>query len=81
MLIAGILPGLMTCGLYDEVGEFAVRVGVPSKSGVSGGILAVVPGAMTVAVFGPALDPKGNSIGGKHVMGEFARRTGISLFA
>lgn len=60
-----ILLGLMSsCGLYNESGEFAVRVGVPGKSGVSGGILAAVPGRMGLGVFSPALDAKGNSIAG-----------------
>ena len=60
-----ILLGLMSsCGLYNESGEFAVRVGVPGKSGVSGGILAAVPGRMGIGVFSPALNAKGNSIAG-----------------
>ncbi|MBR4400398.1 MAG: glutaminase A [Synergistes sp.] len=59
------LLGLMsTCGLYNESGEFAVRVGLPGKSGVSGGIMAVVPGRMGIGVFSPALDAKGNSVAG-----------------
>lgn len=60
-----VLLGLMsTCGLYDGSGEFAIRVGVPGKSGVGGGILAVVPGKMGVCVFSPALDARGNSVAG-----------------
>lgn len=62
---AHTLIGLMsTCGLYNESGEFAVRVGIPAKSGVCGGILCAVPGRMGTAVFSPPLDERGNSVVG-----------------
>ena len=61
-------------------GIFAIRVGLSAKSGVSGAILAVVPGEMALAAYGPGLDRKGNSVGGKLALEYFSRETGASLF-
>ena len=55
---------MVTCGMYDASGEFAIRVGIPAKSGVGGGVMASVPEKMGIGVYGPALDKKGNSIAG-----------------
>ena len=71
---------LATCGLYDGAGEFAYRVGMPGKSGVGGGIIAIVPGEMTIAVWSPELDPSGNSLTGTQALELLSERIGRSIF-
>ncbi|ATF09280.1 glutaminase B [Candidatus Enterovibrio altilux] len=71
---------LATCGLYDGAGEFAYRVGMPGKSGVGGGIIAIVPGEMSICVWSPELDSSGNSLAGTAALELLAKRVGRSIF-
>lgn len=71
---------MVTCGMYDSSGEIAVRAGIPSKSGVGGGILSVVPGKMGIGVYGPSLDKKGNSIAGISLLEDLSTELNLTIF-
>ncbi|MCG7205040.1 MULTISPECIES: glutaminase [Streptomyces] len=71
---------MLTCGTYDAAGDFAYRVGLPGKSGVGGGIIAVVPGRCALCVWSPGLDERGNSVAGVAALDRFTTLTGLSVF-
>ena len=78
--VRDVLSVMHTCGMYDFAGQWAYQVGIPAKSGVSGGILAVVPGKLGIGVFSPGLDAYGNSIRGIKVCEEISERLGLHVF-
>ena len=71
---------MLSCGTYDEAGDFAYLVGMPSKSGVGGGIAAIIPNQLSLAVWSPALNKKGNSLAGMKALELFTSKTGMSIF-
>jgi glutaminase len=79
--VRDVLSVMHTCGMYDFAGQWAYQIGIPAKSGVSGGIIAVVPGKLGIGVFSPGLDAYGNSVRGTAVCEEISERLGLHIFA
>jgi glutaminase len=75
-----VMALMLTCGTYDAAGEVAYRIGLPCKSGVGGGMLAIVPHECAVAAWGPGLDAKGNSVAALRALSAFTDLTGSSVF-
>jgi len=78
--VQDVISVMLTCGMYDASGEWAYRVGIPAKSGVGGGITAVVPGKLGIGTFSPPLDAKGNSTRGIKVCEDISKDFGLHLF-
>jgi glutaminase len=78
-LVDRVLSVMTTCGMYDSAGEWVVDVGMPAKSGVGGGVLAVLPGQVGIAVFSPPLDPHGNSVRGVEVCRQISTDLNLNL--
>jgi glutaminase len=78
--IESVLSVMGTCGMYDYSGEWIYNVGLPAKSGVAGGVLAVLPGQLGIGVFSPKLDAHGNSVRGIRVCQELSRHLDLHLF-
>lgn len=78
--VAHILSIMATSGLYETSGDWLYWTGIPAKSGVGGGILAVVPGKMAIAVFSPPLDGAGNSVRGQQIIKELSQALGLNIF-
>lgn len=75
-----VVSQMATCGMYENSGKYLMNVGIPSKSGVSGGILGVVPGVCGIGVYSPRLDATGNSVRGKEIFNILGQELDLSIF-
>lgn len=80
-IVQTVITLMLLCGMYDESGEYAVRVGLPSKSGVGGGIIAVGRDGIGIGTFGPMLNQIGNSVGGKKIIQHLSENLGLHMFS
>jgi glutaminase len=78
--VSRVLAEMVMQGLYDTSGDWAFEVGIPAKSGVGGGIMAVVPGRLGIAAFAPPLDEYGNSVRGQIAVANLAKRLNLNLY-
>lgn len=78
--VESVLSVMASCGMYDSAGEWIYNIGMPAKSGVAGGIIAVLPGQLGIGVFSPPLDERGNSVRGIRVCNELSRAFDLHLF-
>lgn len=79
--VESILSVMVTCGMYDYAGEWVYRIGLPAKSGVAGGILAILPGQLGIGVFSPRLDARGNSVRGVRVCEDLSREMNLHFLS
>ena len=79
-VVRQVISVMYTCGLHDESGRFAFDVGVPAKSGISGAIVAVVPGRMGIAVYSPGVNDKATSVVGRAMLVRLAEELRLSVF-
>lgn len=79
--VSHILSVMASCGMYDYSGEWMYQIGMPAKSGVSGGLLVVLPGQLGIGIFSPPLDRRGNSVRGIKVCQDLSKELGLHLFA
>jgi glutaminase len=78
--VSQVVTLMETCGLYDGSGEYAFAVGLPSKSGVSGGIMSVAPGKLGIVAFCSAIDDKGTSVFGRQIIEEISKAEQLSIY-